>query len=90
MADEGEMMENVQRDARPFRWLEDLRREVVYGVRTWSKTLGFTITATLTRALDISAVTVIYSLVRNVVADPGSPLFSIPRYTVAGLLYERQ
>jgi putative ABC transport system permease protein len=56
--------------ARSFRWLEDVWRDVVYGLRTLAKTRGFTITATLTLALGISAVTVIYSVVRNVVLDP--------------------
>jgi putative ABC transport system permease protein len=65
-----EQAKELQRDARSFRWLEDLRRDVAYGVRTLSRTRGFTITATLTLALGISAVTVIYSVVRNVVLDP--------------------
>ena len=65
-----EQTKELQRDARSFRWLEDLRRDVVYGVRTLSRTRGFTIAATLTLALGISAVTVIYSVVRNVVLDP--------------------
>jgi putative ABC transport system permease protein len=51
-------------------WLEDLRRDVGYGVRTLSRTRGFTIAATLTLALGISSVTVIYSVLRNVVLDP--------------------
>jgi putative ABC transport system permease protein len=53
-----------------FRWIEDLRRDVAYGVRTLSKTPAFTVAATLTLALGIAAVTVIYSVVRNVVLDP--------------------
>src|SRR5688572_29846835 len=61
-----EQTKELQRDARSFRWLEDLRRDVVYGVRALSRTRGFTIAATLTLALGISAVTVIYSVVRNV------------------------
>ena len=65
-----EQVKEQQRDARSFRWLEDLRRDVAYGVRTLSKTPGFTVAATLTLALGISAVTVIYSVVRNVVLDP--------------------
>jgi len=65
-----EQVKELQRDARSFRWLEDLRRDVAYGVRTLSRTRGFTIAATLTLALGISAVTVIYSVVRNVVLDP--------------------
>src|SRR3954471_10810198 len=65
-----EQVKELQRDARSYRWLEDVRRDVVYGVRTLSRTRGFTIAATLTLALGISAVTVIYSVVRNVVLDP--------------------
>src|SRR4029450_12259708 len=65
-----EQIKEQQRDARSFRWLEDLRRDVGYGVRTLSRTRGFTITAMLTLALGISAVTVIYSVLRNVVLDP--------------------
>jgi putative ABC transport system permease protein len=65
-----EQVKELQRDARSFRWLEDLRRDVAYGVRTLSRTRGFTVAATLTLALGISAITVIYSVVRNVVLDP--------------------
>jgi predicted permease len=65
-----EQVKELQRDARSIRWLEDLRRDIAYGVRTLSRTRGFTIAAMLTLALGISAVTVIYSLVRNVVLDP--------------------
>jgi putative ABC transport system permease protein len=64
------MSSEVPHDARSFRWLEDLWRDVVYGLRTLAKTRGFTIAATLTLALGIAAVTVIYSVVRNVVLDP--------------------
>jgi putative ABC transport system permease protein len=65
-----EQVKEQQRDARSFRWLEDLWRDVGYGVRTLSRTRGFTIAAMLTLALGISAVTVIYSVVRNVVLEP--------------------
>jgi putative ABC transport system permease protein len=65
-----EQVKEQQRDARSFRWLEDLRRDVAYGVRTLLRTRGFTLTAMLTLALGISAVTVIYSVLRNVVLDP--------------------
>ena len=51
-------------------WLEDLRRDVAYGVRTLLRTPGFTLVAVLTLALGISAVTVIYSVLRNVALDP--------------------
>ena len=59
-----------EQPARWFRWIEDLRRDVPYGARTLAKTPAFTVTATLTLALGIAAVTVIYSVVRNVVLDP--------------------
>jgi len=51
-------------------WLEELRRDVLYGARTLGRTPGFTSIAVLTLALGIGAVTIIYSVVRNVVLDP--------------------
>src|SRR5215207_1980257 len=60
----------MQRDSRSFHGFEDLRRDIAYGVRTLAKTPAFTAAATLTLALGIAAVTVIYSVVRNVVLDP--------------------
>src|SRR6266542_609451 len=65
-----EQLKEVQRDARSFVWLEDLRRDVGYGIRTLARTPGFTIAAMLTLALGIGAVTIIYSVVRNIVLDP--------------------
>jgi len=65
-----EQVKELQREARSFRWIEDLFRDTVYGVRTLSKTPSFSMSAILTLALGISAVTVIYSVVRNVVLEP--------------------
>jgi putative ABC transport system permease protein len=65
-----EQVKEVQRDARSFAWLEDLRRDLGYGVRTLARTPSFTAVAMLTLALGIGAVTVIYSVLRNVVLDP--------------------
>jgi hypothetical protein len=59
-----------QREARTFMSLDDLRRDIVYGVRTLARTPGFTAVAIITLALGIGAVTIIYSVVRNVVLDP--------------------
>jgi putative ABC transport system permease protein len=56
--------------SRSFMWLEDLRRDVIYGVRSLLRTPSFTLVAVLTLALGISAVTVIYSVLRNVALDP--------------------
>ena len=50
--------------------LEDLRRDIGYGMRTLARTPGFTAVAIITLALGIGAVTVIYSVLRNVVLDP--------------------
>ena len=65
-----EQAKEMQRDARSFGWLEDARRDLVYAARTLGRTPGFTSVAILTLALGIGAVTVIYSVLRNVVLDP--------------------
>ena len=56
--------------SRSLTWLDDLRRDLWFGARTLRKTPGFTAVAIITLALGISAVTVIYSVLRNVVLDP--------------------
>ena len=53
-----------------MRWLTDLRRDLTYGIRTLGRTRGFTAVAMVTLALGSGAVTVIYSVLRNVVLDP--------------------
>ena len=65
-----EQTKEMQRDARAFGWLEDANKDFVYGVKTLGRTPGFTCVAVLTLALGIGAVTVIYSVLRNVVLDP--------------------
>ena len=65
-----EQAKEMQRDARSFGWLEDAWRDLVYAARTLGRTPGFTCVAILTLALGIGAVTVIYSVLRNVVLDP--------------------
>jgi putative ABC transport system permease protein len=50
--------------------LEDARRDVQYAVRTLARAPGFTAVAVLTLALGIGAVTVIYSVLHNVLLDP--------------------
>jgi putative ABC transport system permease protein len=57
-------------NARSVIWLDDVRRDLVYGFRTLRRTPAFTLVAILTLALGIGAVTVIYSVLRNVVLDP--------------------
>jgi putative ABC transport system permease protein len=65
-----EQAKEMQRDARSFGWVEDARRDVLYAARTLRRTPGFSSVAILTLALGIGAVTVIYSVLRNVVLDP--------------------
>ena len=65
-----ESTKDQQRDARSFAWLADLRRDVGYGARMLVKAPAFTAVAVTTLALGIGAVTVIYSVLRNVVLDP--------------------
>lgn len=61
---------DLHRDARSFRWLEDARRDVRYAARTLARTPGFTALAVLTLAVGIGSVTVIYSVIHNVLLDP--------------------
>ncbi len=63
-------MTELDRDTRSFAWIEDTWRDVQYAVRTLSRAPGFTAVAVLTLALGIGAVTVIYSVLHNVLLDP--------------------
>jgi predicted permease len=60
----------LHRDARSFVWLEDARRDVRYAIRTLARTPGFTLLAVLTLALGIGSVTVIYSVIHDILLDP--------------------
>ncbi|MGH8635771.1 MAG: ABC transporter permease [Burkholderiales bacterium] len=51
-------------------FLDDVARDVRYAVRTLLRAPGFTLAAVATLALGIGAVTIIYSVVHNVVVDP--------------------
>ena len=64
------MSKELSSESRSFIWLADFRRDVAYGVRTLLRTPAFTLVAVLTLAVGISAVTVIYSVLRNVALDP--------------------
>ncbi len=65
-----EQMKELHRETRSFVWLEDARRDIQYAVRTLARAPGFTAVAVLTLALGIGAVTVIYSVLHNVLLDP--------------------
>ena len=51
------MSKELPRRSHSFTWLADLRRDVIYGVRSLLRTPSFTVVSVLTLALGISAVT---------------------------------
>jgi putative ABC transport system permease protein len=65
-----EQAKEHQRDTRAFRWIDDLRRDFVYAVRSLSRTPAFTAASLLTLAVGIGVTTTIYSVVDRVLLQP--------------------
>ena len=64
------MTADLHGTTRLISWLDDTRRDLQYALRTLARTPGFALVAVLTLAVGIGSVTLIYSVIYNVLLNP--------------------
>ncbi len=72
-----------------WRWLEDLRRDLRYALRTFRRSPGFAATAVVPLAVGIAAATGLFSIVNSALLNP-FPFADIDRIVTLGMIDKGQ